>query len=437
MKDARGFALMSTTLLLGLVFGIAIAMVTYTMSTSQAGKYLRESLSATRIADAGVEKALFCLKATDGSECGGTYGTNYTGESDVDIGTGTFTSVVSGSGASRTVTVTGTTTTGKSSTVAVGITTTPPTDNVSFGYALQSGDGGAHLENESQIDGSIYTSGDIDCQSTNAGVTGDAYVAKSGGTITDCSIGADAHADNVLNSKVAGDAYYDIDPDGISGTTVTGLKFSGSTTPTAASMPNLDLDFWRTSAAYGGTHYGDLTATDGESIGPLKITGNLIIGGGIHITVTGPIWVEGNITTGNNAGIALDPSFGSDGTVILADDEADNSAGGQISIANGTSITGSGDSSSYMLIVSTNTSHDDTSPAIMVSNNSSGAAFYAMNGVMRLESNAAAKSLAGYRLYADQNSTVTYSSSNFVSATFANSPPGTWRLDTGTWREIK
>jgi hypothetical protein len=55
---------------------------------------------------------------------------------------------------------------------------------------------------------------------------------------------------------------------------------------------------------------------------------------------------------------------------------------------------------------------------------------------LRVANNAGAKSLAGYRLFIDQNSTVTYVASDFAGF-FSNSPGGRWRLQEGTWREIK
>ena len=47
---------------------------------------------------------------------------------------------------------------------------------------------------------------------------------------------------------------------------------------------------------------------------------------------------------------------------------------------------------------------------------------------------AGAKSLAGYRLFLDQNSVVTYVESDFT-GDFSNSPGGIWHVDDGTWRE--
>lgn len=438
--DGRGgFALISTVALMAFVFGVAIALISYVLAGRQAGKYLTESFNATQVADAGLQKALFCLKAVDGSRCGGTWGATYVGEANVDIGGGNkFTTVVTGEAKMREITSTGTTTGGRSVTLSVVATTEPPSDAPPFAYALQSGEGGAHLENSANITGTIYSNGDVTCQSTQAGVTGDAYSAKVGGKIQSCNVGADAHADNILDSVVQGDAYYYLDPSGITGTTVGGLKFPGRPTPIAYDLPAFDLEFWRGSAEYGGTIFGDYTPADNTTLGPIKITGNLHIGTNIDITVTGPIWVMGNVTTENNSSLRIDSTYGNYGTVLLADDPDDMANRGRILLSPGTTVAGTGAHVSHLLFISTNASASDTVPAISVANTASGAIFSATNGTLRLQNNAAALAIAGYRLFADQNAIVNYDVSALTGAEFANSPPDqSWRLLPGTWRQIK
>jgi len=109
------------------------------------------------------------------------------------------------------------------------------------------------MANNSRVNGTIYSNGDITCQSTNAIITGDAFSTKVGGYIDACRTYFDSHADRILNGRVDRDAYFMNDPADIAGTTVAGNKISGSATPTVAPMPALNLDFWRTSAEAGGT----------------------------------------------------------------------------------------------------------------------------------------------------------------------------------------
>lgn len=430
----RGFATISTALLLSLVLAMGGILYSYAMSSRNAAKRVSADFSAIQFAEAGVQKAVFCLNATSGTNCGGTSGTSYAGESNVAVGEGTFTTVITGSGSSRTITSTGTTPSGSSVTVVVDATTVPPNDDMDFGYALQSGEGGAHLENNASIEGTLYSNGDVDCQTTSAGTNGDIYVAKVGGSIDRCTVGYNAYADSILRSDVTGDAHYDSD---VTDTTIGGASYPGSATPTSESLPNIDLDFWHDSAESGGVIFGDYHPTDGETLGPVKIVGDLVMDNNVDIWLGGPVWVVGDITTGNNSTFNLDSSWGENSTTVLADDPGNETVKGRIVISNNTGITGSGDSKSHILFVSTYDSDSDTVPAISVSNNASGAVFLATSGTLRLENGAGAKSLAGHRLFVDQNGTVTYVESDLAGMNFSNSPGGVFRLLSGTWREKK
>lgn len=240
----------------------------------------------------------------------------------------------------------------------------------------------------------------------------------------------------MLNAEVGGDAFYKNDPTDIAGTDVTGTKYPNSSTPSSANLPSFNLSFWRESAEYGGIYNGNYTASGTVSLGPIKINGDLMLANNSIVNVNGPIWVKGNIGTGNNATFQLNADFGPYGTVILADDDANPATKGKIDIYNNTTILGSGDPKSHILFVSTNNSTNDAAPAMQVANNAAGAVFMTLNGTMKLAQNAGAKSLAGYRLYLDQNAVVTYVESDF-SGQFSNSPSNNWRQFDQTWRQVK
>ncbi len=437
LRSKRGFTVITVTIFIVLILAFALTMLTLAMTTNRVELQQQSLVDATQIADAAIQKAVFCLNATSGSNCGGTFGANYAGETNVSFADGKFTSVISGSGATRIISVTATTASGAVRRLAMDLTTIPRTDNPGFSYALQSGGGGAYLENNSGINGTIYSNGDIICQQTNAYVTGDAYVTKVGGQIDNCGIAYQAHADRVLNSKVDGDAYYKNDPTDVAGTTVpAGHKHPNSATPAAASLPAVNLEFWREVASAGGVIEGNYAPADNSTLGPVEITGDLFMDNNIDITITGPIWVKGNIITGNSCSFSLDPAFGSYSTVILADDPDNRALHGFVNISNGTGIYGSGDPKSHILFVSTNTTVQDAAPSMTVANNAAGAVFMTTDGVLKLDNNAGAKSLAGYRLYLAQNAVVTYTESDFTGE-FSNSPGVTWHIAPGTWREIR
>lgn len=436
----RGFSLAITAIFLGIILAVMAVAVEATFMSNKAGRLLTSSLTAQQIAEAGLHKSLYCLNALSGTNCSGAYGLTFTGETNVAFGGGSFTTTVSGTGASRSITAVGTAPDGRTVTVAADATTLPPTDATQFSYALQAGAGGAYLENNASVSGTIFTTGDIICQSTNATISGDAYSARAGGLVSSCRVNNDAHADRILNSKVT-NAYYRTDPTDIAGSTVSDTKYPGYPTPVPdpenpENLPSFDEDFWRASAAAGGTHTGDYSPSDNSHLGPIKIVGNLIMNNNVDVIVDGPVWVVGNITTGNNSSFTLNSAFGADGTTILADDESNPATSGRIDITNNTSIYGSGQPTSHILFVSTSTATSDAAPALSVANNATGAVFMATGGTLRLSNNAGAKSLAAYRLSLSQNTVVNYVESDFTGY-FANSPGGTWHLTEGTWREVK
>lgn len=435
-QPQRGFALPMVAIIIGIVFALSSVVLDAVLSSRQAGKALQLSLAASQIAEAGIARAVACLNGNDGSKCGGTAGLNYEGEIDFSFGGGTFTSAVTAGASNKTITSTGTSA-GTSRTVTVDVTTDPSTDPMGFTYALQSGAGGAWMENNSVITGSIYSNGNIECKTTSARITGDAYSAKVGGKIDKCRVDYHAHADSILSSTVGGNAYYNVNPAGVSGTTVTGTKYSGQATPTTTTLPAVDLQFWRNSASTCPTcttYVGNYAPADNSTIGPMKIVGNLVMNNNVDVTIAGPIWVVGDITTGNSNTFTIASAFGPYSTAILADDEANQATKGRITISNNTGIYGSGSSTSHLLFISTNSSTSDTVPAMSISNNASGAVFYATNGTLRLQNNGGAKSLAGYRLFLDNNAVVTYVQSEFTGE-FSNSPATSWRTVDGTWRE--
>jgi hypothetical protein len=436
-RRAAGFSLLSVSIMIGVVMSFGLVLISYVMSSREASKSLEAGISGTQIAEAGIRKAIFCLNAASGIKCGGNYGGNYAGETNVVFGTGKFTTVLAGSGAIRTITSIGTTANSRQTKIVVDATTVPPTDETAFSYALQSGEGGAHLENNAEISGSLYANGDVDCQSTQAEIDGDVYVAKTGGIIDRRMVNYHAHADRILNSNVGGDAYYQNDPADIAGSDVTGVKYSASTTPAVENLPSIDLEFWHSSAEAGSTTYGDLSPSDNVHLGPQKIVGNLTLGNNIDVIIDGPIWVVGDIVLNNNSSLTLNSTFGANSTTILADDPDNLATKGKITVINGAKIYGSGNPKSHIMLASTNTSISDTSPALSVANNASGAIFYALSGTMRLQSNGGAKSLAAKRLFIDQNAVITYVESELSDMNFSNSPGGIWHVTEGTWREIK
>lgn len=244
--------------------------------------------------------------------------------------------------------------------------------------------------------------------------------------IDDVDVQGDAHANTIEDSTVAGDAYYQT----ITASTVAGTSYPGSPDPGPQDMPLSDAQIaqWKTEAEAGGTISGDVTY-DGTSstLGPKKITGNLTVTNNALLTITGTIYVQGNVTFSNNATISLTPAYGANSGVIVAD--------GQVNINNNVTFNGSGTSGSYVLVLTTNTSLNVSSPAMDLNNNSANSIFYASKGVVSIKNNATLKEVTGFQIDLANNASVQYES-GLANVNFSSGPGGSWVLKVGTTREV-
>jgi len=361
-----------------------------------AGSRLRHEREQARwLAESGVQKAVICLSAVGaGTACGGWSGLDYVGE-DFSIAGGTVDVDVSGTGNERVVRSIGTY---RGSTRTI-LTRARNFSKASFAAAMQGGGSGAVLRNNAHIIGSVYLNGSILCL-PGAGITGSATVAGETGSIDGCEVDGDAQAHEIRNSVVAGDAWYQA----ISGTSVSGALHPDSPDPATVPFPLTDqqIDLWRAEAEDGGVIQGNVVVSgDGpHPYGPVRITGDLTIGNNATLTMTGTIFVDGRVTTGNGSVVRLDPSYQERSGVLAAE--------GNIDAGNTVSFYGSGDSASVLLIVTRSLSVSETDPAIFIGNNASNSLFYANRGLIHVKNNALVNGLVGERLLLDENTSAVY-----------------------------
>ena len=238
-----------------------------------------------------------------------------------------------------------------------------------------------------------------------------------------------AYAHQILNSWVKCDAYYKTDPADIAGTTVKRTKYPNSVDPPPENMPISDgqIADWKAAALENDPIEGDYTVSDDASLGPIKITGSLTVDINVHLTLTGTIWVVGDITFGNGSTTSLDTTYGASSGLIVSD--------GVINASNGSFFEGSGDPASYIMVLSTNSSL--TEPGAMnIVNNANPVIFYAAHGMATIQNNANLKEVTAYKLKLKQNAWVEYES-GLATAKFANGPGGVWKVINKTWQEIK
>lgn len=373
-------------LALGIGGGLIFAMVSSLVVTNRAAAILTPTLSPRQAAEAGLNKALYCLNATVGTNCGGSHDGQFRGETAAVYGEASFTTVVTGDGHRRHLESVGRSGTEPSYAVTVDAVDLPPAVTPDFAYALQAGDGGLTLGSRTTITGNIRSAAGLACQPGPATVIGD--VTAAGGAVN-CS--------------------------------VKGRAFTEATLAGGAG-PAIDLAPWEAAAADDET--GTVHPANGSHLGPLKVEGDLDVANGVSVRIDGIIWVTGTLVVRAGGRLVLNPAFGTYGTVIVAK---------RVVIEAGAVLEGSGTPGSGFLLVAT--AGDDT-PAMTLAGAPGAALFLAPNGWLKIADRARLEAAAARRLTVGQRATVTHLHKHDGSAApaFAPYPGGDWRFLNETWK---
>ena len=103
----HGLTLISTTVIMTVAFALGVSLISYMLSSRRAAHKFEVQINTLQYAEAGIQKALYCLNADTGTNCGGTYGHNYAGESHHPFNDGEFTVTLTGTDDDRVITSTG------------------------------------------------------------------------------------------------------------------------------------------------------------------------------------------------------------------------------------------------------------------------------------------------------------------------------------------
>lgn len=286
---------------------------------------------------------------------------------------------------------------------------------VSFHYGAQVGAGGLQMSNSSRIIGNVFSNGNI-IGSNSATIDNSVIVSGNGNKIDGMNVGGNVLSYSCLNSTINGNLTYVTG--GTNTCSVGGTTSTQSNEITSQPLPisQSQIDGWKSEAAAGGTT-GDVNLSGSQtmSLGPKKIMGNLSISNSAILTLTGTVYVTGNITISNSGKIKLDSAYGSLSGFILSD--------GTISPSNSSTLQGSGQAGSYLLVLSTSTSDS----AITVGNSASGAIFYASAGGITVSNSFSAKEVTGYKLIMSNNSIIQYES-GLQNVLFSAGPSGGWKI---------
>jgi hypothetical protein len=192
--------------------------------------------------------------------------------------------------------------------------------------------------------------------------------------------------------------------------------------PVALPISTAQIDAWKAEALAGGTTNGTLTIPASQSLGPRKIVGDLNVDNGKILTVTGTLWVTGNITLSNNAIVRLASSYGTSSGVIIAD--------GTINLSNNSVFQGSGSSTSYVLSISTS-----NGTGFNISNNAGAVVVYVPYGTIYVSNNGGASQLTGETIQLSNNATISYNANIANLSVSSGSGGGAWSI--ATWKETE
>lgn len=316
-----------------------------------------------------------------------------------------------------------------------------------FNYGLQAGVGGIDLANSARIIGNVYANGTVQ-GAGSAEVLGDIVSAGPSGLIANIAATGSVFANTIDDVDADGDAHFNVN---LNGSTWGGVAYTPATNQPTSTFPvsTTSIQEWKDAisdygtviaatdpACLSGTYTIDVSIT----IGYLKVECDLDIrktGPSTIVTLNGPIWVEGNLSFTQGPTLQVHPSLGRQSVQMIADNPSDRLTSSQIEIRNSTDFIGSGDSRSYIMLLSENESAETggSEPAISVSQSATGAVIvYSNTGLVDIGNGIDLRAVTGYQINVAQNSDIVYES-GLASLLFSSGPGGAYVLE--DWQQAQ
>ncbi len=209
--------------------------------------------------------------------------------------------------------------------------------------------------------------------------------------------------------------------------------------PARAELPIPDgmIEDWQTDATAGGVcalpdcDEDDNLVLEGNealTIGPKQIDGDLVLKNFAVLTLSGVLWVKGDVKLSNDCAINLSPVYGGLSGLIVAS--------GKITVSNHCTFAGSGEPGSYIMLLSNKDGlvGGVIGDVISVSNDSTGVIYYANKGRIRFSNHAVAKEATAYGLTLENDATITYES-GLADLNFSSGPGGSFMIS--NWQETE
>lgn len=318
-------------------------------------------------------------------------------------------------------------------------------NKANFNYGVQIGDGGLSMSNSAQVTGNVYSNGPVTATNKQT-IKGDVVSAGSNGFIDGVHATGTAYANDIMDSEVDGDAYFQT----ISDTTVGGTLYPDSQDQPKLTMPITDetIQSWEGVASSSQIikstdpecSGGEYEISDDISLGPVKIECDVEIkgtGSGITITIMGMIWIEGSLKVTQTTLLRLDNSLGKKSIAIIADDPSDRETGSKIMLYNNTTFEGTSQGG-YILIVSMNNSEESgtgNEDAIEILQSTNGDLLaYAPHGEIVMANNNDLKEITAYKIRLENQANVIYED-GLANLLFDAGPAGSFSIN--SWREVE
>jgi hypothetical protein len=430
----HGNAWAGILILLTFILTLGLAVMSDSLSTTLQTRKLAQIHVAQALCDAGVERAIWELNTSRSlSEMNFTLPTGYVEISvvggapslgEVEIETTAYVPDKENAKTTRTV--------------RAKIIDEPNESAIGFDKAVQVGGQGLYVSNNARLNGSVYSGGNVGCQ-TNGFIDGSIYVHNNNSgpykDIIGCTKGGviNAFANNISGTVVSGDGGYAGTCSGSSCTTtlrkITIEELGAEVPYVPLPISDTEISRWKNWAARDGLPYeGNFTvsSTGNVTLGPKVINGDLEVNGGT-LTLTGAVQVKGNIKIATNSTIKLAATFGPNGGILMGSKRDGVADTGWIEIGSNVTINGSGHSSSYILIISESDRIAPASPAIYAGNNSGSVVYFAGSGMIRVKNGATVNAISGEGLWLEQNAILDFRD-GLQLGNFSGGPGRTWRL---------
>jgi len=308
-------------------------------------------------------------------------------------------------------------------------------DKASFNYAIQTGPGGLSMANSSFIVGNIYSDGPV--TGSNNLVKGSVVSAGPNGIVNGIYATSSVWAHTIQNSTVDGDAYYQ----SIANTTVGGTSYPGSPDKATSSFPISEskLEEWKQIAQNGGVINSPCPyrITANVTLGPKKINCDLEISNNPIVSISGPIWVVGDITFKNNSVVKIDSSLGRNSVQLLADNPLNRDTSSRVLIQNSIIFQNSGTTGSYIFLISRNNGgvNNSTVNAIELNNTAQGdVILYTNGGRVSIGNYSKLRSVTGWQISLKNSAQLLYDE-GLENSLFDTGPGGSWSVE--SWKEVE